>query len=98
MDSPNLDLIHKLHTNGHTIGHTMPKAKLALSLDAKLVAQVDDLVKGHQHPSRSAAVEAAIRAYLKQARERDYEAKLALLDPDEEQAMAEEWFAGEVFG
>ena len=89
-------LLHKVHTDGHTIPPTMGKSKLALSLDAGLVAQMDALVRKGEHPSRSAAVEAAIRGYLRQAKEQRYDAMLDLLQVDEEQALADERFQADV--
>ncbi|MFO1535032.1 MAG: ribbon-helix-helix domain-containing protein [Thermoplasmatota archaeon] len=90
--------LRKVHTFGHTILPTVGKTKLALSLDAGLVAQMDALVRSKEHPSRSAAVEAAIRAYLKLARDAAYNLLIDQLDPEEEKALAEEWYAGETFG
>jgi metal-responsive CopG/Arc/MetJ family transcriptional regulator len=74
------------------------KTKIAVSLDAKLVKQVDALVKRKAYGSRSAAIEAALRSQLKAKRDAEYDALLAQLDPAEEQAMAEERYKGEVFG
>jgi metal-responsive CopG/Arc/MetJ family transcriptional regulator len=74
------------------------KTKLAVSLDAKLVKQVDAQVKRKEYGSRSAAIEAALRNQMKVKRDAEYEAMLAQLDPAEEQAFANERYKGEVFG
>lgn len=87
-----------VHTHGNTIGHTVAKTKLGVSLDARLVKEVDALVKRRQYPSRSAAIEAALRNQMRARRDADYEAMLAQLDPDEERAWANERYRGEVFG
>lgn len=74
------------------------KVKLAVSLDPRLVKQVDAQVKRKEYGSRSAAIEAALRNQLKTKRDADYEALLAQLDPADEQAFANERYTGEVFG
>lgn len=86
------------HTYGPTIRHTVAKAKVAVSLDARPVKEVDALVKGRQFPSGSAAIEAALRDQAKARRDADYEAMLAQLDPDEERAWANQRYHGEGFG
>jgi Arc/MetJ-type ribon-helix-helix transcriptional regulator len=72
------------------------KSKLALSLDAGVVSQVDALVRKGQYPSRSAAVEAALRSYLRQGKEQRYDAMLDLLQADDEQALADERFQADL--
>ncbi len=74
------------------------KTKLAVSLDAKLVKQVDALVKSKAYASRSAAIEAALRSQMKSKRDAEYDALLAQLDLEEERAFANERYTGEVFG
>lgn len=79
----------------------MPKTKVAVSLDAALVKTVDAQVKRKQFPSRSAAIEAGLRELARRQRkikqDASYEAMLALLNPEEERAFANERYAGEVF-
>jgi Arc/MetJ-type ribon-helix-helix transcriptional regulator len=74
------------------------KTKIAVSLDARLVKEVDAQVKRHRYPSRSAAIDAALRNQAKAHHDAEYEAMLAQLDPDEERAWANERIRGEVFG
>lgn len=78
----------------------MPKAKVAVSLDATLLKQVDRDVKAKKFESRSAAIEQALRAQreaqTRSERDAEYLAMLKLLDPKEERAFANERFAGDV--
>lgn len=78
----------------------MPKAKVAVSLDAALLKEVDRQVKAKKFESRSAAFEQALlalrEAQKKAQRDADYLGMLALVDPDEERAFANERYAGEV--
>jgi metal-responsive CopG/Arc/MetJ family transcriptional regulator len=80
----------------------MPKAKVAITLEARLLKAIDARVKRREFPSRSSAIEAALRAQerlgVKAKRDADYLAMLARLDPVEEVAFAEERYKGEVFG
>lgn len=69
------------------------KEKVTVSLDASLVAWADDLVERQVFESRSAAIEQAIEALLLSVQSRQYEDALALLDPVEERAWAEEGMA-----
>ena len=48
---------------------TALKAKVTLSLDAVLVATVDQQVRAHVAASRSAAVEAALRCWQRERRQ-----------------------------
>lgn len=71
------------------------KVKVAVSLDAGLVKQLDQRVKRGDFASRSAAIEAALRSNAKARKDAAYEALVALLDPVEEQALAEEFFGSD---
>lgn len=76
----------------------MAKTKIAVSLEARLVKEVDALVKRRRYPSRSAAIEAALRNQAQSTREEEYESMLSKLDPDEERAWANLRYKGDVFG
>ena len=80
--------------------HTMPKTKVAVSLDSALLKDVDRQVKAKKFESRSAAIEQGLRVLhevqTKSQRDAEYLAMLALIDPDEERAFANERYAGEV--
>jgi Arc/MetJ-type ribon-helix-helix transcriptional regulator len=74
----------------------MPTAKVAVTVDAELLQEVDRWVAAGEFPSRSRAVqEGLIRLQEQRARRHSLLAELAKLDPAEERALAEEWFAGE---
>lgn len=70
------------------------KEKVTLSIDAGLVAWVDEQVRGGEFESRSAALEQGMRLLAVQREEAEYERALALLDPDEERAEAEVGMVG----
>jgi Arc/MetJ-type ribon-helix-helix transcriptional regulator len=74
----------------------MPTTKVAVTIDAELLEQVDRWVKQGEFPNRSRAIQAGI-AQLMEQRERHESllAELARLDPIEERAVAEEWLSGE---
>lgn len=69
------------------------KEKATFSIDARLVAWVDGLVRSGEFESRSAVFERAMIALREQHEEQSYERALALLDPVEEQEMSEEGMA-----
>lgn len=71
----------------------MPKRKVAVTLDAKMVHRVDELVSQQQFKSRSQAVEAALAENLQQLDRTRLARECAKLDPAEEQQLAEEGIA-----
>ena len=71
----------------------MPKRRVAVTLDAKLVHRVDELVFQQQFDSRSQAVEAALAETLRQLDRTRLARECAKLDPTEEQQLAEEGIA-----
>jgi Arc/MetJ-type ribon-helix-helix transcriptional regulator len=74
----------------------MATTKVAVTIDAQLLAEVDRWVAAGEYPTRSRAVQAAL-ACLRAQRERHQSLlyELAKLDPAEEQALADEALAGE---
>ena len=75
----------------------MPTTKGAVTLDSRLLAEVDRWVAAGEFPNRSRAVQSALeQLHEARARRQSLLHELAKLDPAEEQAMAEEWLAGEV--
>ena len=72
---------------------TMPKTKLAITLDSKLVARVDRLVKAARFPNRSQAIETAVAEKLERMERGRLSRECAKLDPKEEQARADEGLA-----
>jgi len=72
----------------------MPKTKLAVTLDADLVGELDHLVAERQFPNRSQAIEAAVAEKIKRLSKTRLARECAKLDPKAERALAEEGLAG----
>jgi metal-responsive CopG/Arc/MetJ family transcriptional regulator len=68
----------------------MPKTKVALTLDAGLLDQVDDLVAKRRFRSRSQAVEAALADKLRRLARTRLARETAKLNPAEEKRVADE--------
>ena len=70
---------------------SMPAAKVAVTIEQSLLAEVDRWVASGEYPNRSQAVQAALRQ-LQDVRDRRPRllAELAKLDREEERALAEE--------
>jgi Arc/MetJ-type ribon-helix-helix transcriptional regulator len=68
----------------------MTVTKIAITLDPKLVAQLDQLVARQVYASRSQAIQAAIQDQLARLNRSRLARECAKLDPHEEQAWAEE--------
>lgn len=74
--------------------HTaMPKTKVALTLDAGLLEQVDELVAKQKFRNRSQAVEAALSDKLHRLARTRLAREAAKLNPVEEKRIAEETLA-----
>lgn len=74
--------------------HTMPKSKVAISIDRELLRGVDRLVRAGTFPSRSQAIEAAVQEKLARLDRVRLVRETARLDPAFERALAEEGVAG----
>ena len=72
---------------------TMPKTKVALTLDADLLNRVDDLVKRHRFRNRSQAIESALAEKLARLARTRLAEECSKLDPAEEQQLADEGLA-----
>ena len=68
----------------------MATTKVAVTIDTDLLAQVDHLVAQHVFPNRSKAIQAAIQDKLARMRRGRLARESAKLDPQHEQALAEE--------
>lgn len=73
----------------------MPKQKVAVTLERRLLDEVDALVAAEQYPSRSQAIEAAVADTLGRRARTRLAAECAKLDPAEERALAEEGLGSE---
>lgn len=73
----------------------MASAKVAITLDKKLLEQVDRWVTEGRYPNRSQAIQEAVQEKVEHTRKRRLAEEAAKLDPQEERALAEEGFAAE---
>ena len=71
----------------------MPKTKVALTLEADLVEQVDELVGRRRFRSRSQAVEAALAEQLRRLARTRLATESAKLNPRDEKRLADEGLA-----
>ena len=71
----------------------MPKRKVALTLDAKLVHRVDELVSRRSFKNRSQAVESALIDNLRRLDRTRLARECGKLNPTEEQRLADEGLA-----
>ena len=72
------------------ICHTMPKTKVALTIDSALLDQVDELVERRRFRSRSQAVETALADKLHRLARTRLAREVAKLNPREEKRFADE--------
>ncbi|MBW6457159.1 MAG: ribbon-helix-helix domain-containing protein [Trueperaceae bacterium] len=66
------------------------QTKVAVSIDDRLIREVDLLVRDERYASSSQAIEAAVAEQLRRVRRRRLAEACAVLDPVEEVALAEE--------
>ncbi len=71
----------------------MPKTKVALTLDAELLEQVDELVAKQRFRNRSQAVEAALADKLHRLARTRLARESAKLNPHEEKRLADDSLA-----
>ncbi|MCH8843312.1 MAG: CopG family transcriptional regulator [SAR324 cluster bacterium] len=75
----------------------MSAAKIAITLDERLLGMVDQWVKQGRYPNRSKAIQAALREKMERWQRTRLAEELAKLDQAEERAMADERLAGEAW-
>ncbi len=75
---------------------TMPKTKVALTLDASLVEQVDELVERRRFRNRSQAVESALADKLRRVARTRLATESAKLNPREEKRLADEGLSADL--
>jgi Arc/MetJ-type ribon-helix-helix transcriptional regulator len=73
----------------------MATVKIAISLDREIVARLDQLVEESKFPSRSRAVQEAVRDKLERLKRSRLARECAKLDPDFERVLAEEGMAAD---
>ncbi|MBC7358669.1 MAG: ribbon-helix-helix protein, CopG family [Desulfacinum sp.] len=76
----------------------MPASRIAITIDEDLLKELDLLVKSNVFPSRSKAIQEAIKDKLNRLKKTRLSRECAKLDPDCEQDMAEEGFSLEIHG
>jgi metal-responsive CopG/Arc/MetJ family transcriptional regulator len=79
--------------NCHTIavrGQVMPTSKIAITLEEHLLEQIDRLVAQRQFPSRSRAVQEAVREKLARMDRNRFARECEKLNSRFERAMAEQ--------
>ena len=75
----------------------MGAAKVAITLDERLLRMVDGWVKQGRYPNRSQAIQAALREKMERWKRTRLAEELANLDRNEEQVLADERLAGEAW-
>ena len=73
----------------------MGKAKIAITIDEKIVGRIDRLVKQRAFANRSQAIEEAMHEKLARLDKSRLARETAKLDPGAEKALAEEGLAAE---
>lgn len=68
----------------------MPAAKIAISLDKNVLNEIDNLVRNKIYPSRSRAIQDAIREKIERLSKSQLARECAKLDAVEEENLAEE--------
>jgi metal-responsive CopG/Arc/MetJ family transcriptional regulator len=71
----------------------VPKAKVAITVDAALLDRVDELVARREFRNRSQAIETAIAEKLARTRRTRLARECAKLRPEDEKALSEEGLA-----
>ena len=74
----------------------MATTKVAVTIDTDLLTEIDKLVAQRVYPSRSRAIQEALHDKLARLHRSRLATECAKLDPDAEQAMAEEGMAMEL--
>jgi Arc/MetJ-type ribon-helix-helix transcriptional regulator len=74
----------------HTEENDMGKAKIAITIDEKIVVRIDNLVKQDAFVNRSQAIEEALRDKLNRIDRSRLARESAKLDPKKEKSLAEE--------
>lgn len=73
----------------------MGKAKIAITVDEQALAEIDRLVNEGVFPNRSQAIEEAVQERISRLHRSRLARECAKLDRAEEQALADEGYAGD---
>ena len=74
----------------------MATSKIAITIDDKMLKQIDILVKSNYFPNRSKAIQVAVAEKLSRLEKNRLAQECTKLDPEFEQSMAEEGFSAEM--
>ena len=74
----------------------MSTAKVAISIEKNILDQLDRLVSSHVFPNRSKAIQEAVKEKLSRINRSRLAKECSKLNPNFEQAMAEEGLSAEV--
>ena len=74
----------------------MAASKIAITIDDKMLKQIDILVKSKFFPNRSKAIQEAVSEKLLRLEKSRLAQECAKLDPEFEQSLAEEGFSAEM--
>ena len=74
----------------------MAVSKIAITIDDKLLKQLDSMVKSKVFPNRSKAIQEAVADKLQRLERARLAEECAKLDPENEQVLAEEGLSTEV--
>jgi metal-responsive CopG/Arc/MetJ family transcriptional regulator len=74
----------------------MAASKIAITIDDKMLKQLDMLVKTNYFPNRSRAIQEAVAEKLRRFEKSRLAQECAKLNPQFEQSMAEEGFSAEM--
>jgi len=69
----------------------MPAAKIAVTVDKKIVNQIDRLVREGKYKSRSSVIQTALEEKLNSKKRKRLAEELTRLDPKEERELADEF-------
>ncbi|MGM0374638.1 MAG: ribbon-helix-helix domain-containing protein [Chloroflexota bacterium] len=74
----------------------MPKEKVAVTIEKNILTKLDRMVAEGKYPSRSSAVEDAVKEQIEKVEKSRLAREAAKLDPAYEQALADEGLAGDL--
>jgi len=74
----------------------MSSSKIAITLNSEILLEVDALVKKRMFPSRSRAIQEAVKEKLERLSHSRLAQECSRLNPKQEQALAEEGLRGDL--
>ena len=74
----------------------MSTSKVTVSIDSSLLQQIDSLIAARIFPNRSQMIQEALEAKIQEFNRQRFEAECRKLDPQVEQALADEGLGDEI--